>query len=1345
MARHWRCTNGHTWMGDIGALTYCPECNSRDVFEIRTKAGDEPTIQIEAASAKTFSQPRRAPKDASPVRPPAPKDANAETFVQPKPAGASGQTVIQPLSGRSESTSVQFPKAAAESTVTQIPAGDVSNRTLVQSGEPGQISTHELPIPSASESTMIAAAPAAAGQTLVQPVPDTAGKTLVCEIQGGPGTGEPMVCVPGSESPTFTGSSTSDSTLDLAPSVMRDATVQFESSPGGDKTIETEYVGATGQWDEPDEGATAITDGKQCSGQSATELSASESSVQRGGRRSGETAETKVKPGRREPPRAKPSDGKTPQVAGYEILGVLGRGGMGVVYKARQKGLNRLVALKMIIGGAHAGAGERGRFEAEALAVAKLQHTNIVQVYEVGDSDGLPYFSLEFIDGGSLSDKMDGKPLPARIAVGVVEQLARAVHYAHSNGIVHRDLKPANILLKTQDDTDPNAETKPDYGTHSRLGALRLPFTPKITDFGLAKDLQSESGLTGTGAIMGTPSFMSPEQAEGKTKEIGPATDIHALGAILYDALTGRPPFLGADPMATIMQVRLMEPVPPSRWQPGLPRDLETVCLKCLEKAPARRYATAGELADDLRRFLNDEPVHARPTAWWEKVWKWCRRRPATAGLIALGAVMILGGATLAATFAHWQHQRAETEHELRTEAENERNRARVQEQLAQQESARAQANFDAARDAMDSFLTRVGDERLRREPRTERLQAQLLEDALKFYDRFLKTGDGADPGVRREAGWAYQRAGRVREMLGKRADAIAAYRQAVRLFADLDQQEPTEAINRKGLADSYRQLAIALEADNQRAEADQAFSAAKEILDQLVAQEPADPVYRVELAVLLNNRGTQLASRRQAVEAAGAYRDALSVLEAGGGLKSVRLESAKTHANLGTLLLTMNQIVAGRDNLQRAVAQFEQLAENEDDPRYAHELGRATANLGTACMLAQDFDHAVGVYRQAETVLGQLASKFPRVPDYRFELAKTHDNIAEVLQSTKGRTAAEPERVLARDIYRDLAAAYRDNDDYRLRYALSLDLLGVYLAETGKREEAITAIRDSVGLLQKLAADDPYDPDVQRHLGQRLVNLGILLAREGQDAEAETTYARAIAVLSGAVQRWPALDSARKSLIDAYSNQAYLMKHLNRTGEEEAAWAQAAKLQIKRATDFPDRPDAAADAARTQYTLAAMRIEKPPIALAALRDAYDWQSRAVKLAPQRTDLVANLGMYGSSLVEALTNLGDHAAAAKTAERVVGELPQNWAGLPKIAGFLSQGLRTAREDQKLSDAEREQAVKQYGAIALSVIRRAVAGGYKDSAALQAMPELAPLRDSPEFKAEFTKLIEAIGK
>ncbi len=274
-------------------------------------------------------------------------------------------------------------------------------------------------------------------------------------------------------------------------------------------------------------------------------------------------------------------------IAGYEILGELGRGGMGVVYKARQPGLNRIVALKMILHADHAGADEKMRFEREAQAIARLEHPNIVQVYAIREHEGKPFFSLEFVTGGALDKKLTVNSLSTSDGASLVETLACGMDAAHQADVIHRDLKPANVLI-TEDGI------------------------PKITDFGLAKNLD-EAGQTQSGAIMGTPSYMAPEQAAGKTQLVGPGADVYALGAILYECLTGKPPFQAPTAMDILLQVISSPPVPPSQVRGGIPRNLETICLKCLEKEPTNRYETAELLAEDLRRYQNGEPITARP------------------------------------------------------------------------------------------------------------------------------------------------------------------------------------------------------------------------------------------------------------------------------------------------------------------------------------------------------------------------------------------------------------------------------------------------------------------------------------------------------------------------------------------------------------------------------------------------------------------------------------------------------------------------------------------------------------------------------------------------------------
>jgi WD40 repeat protein len=325
-----------------------------------------------------------------------------------------------------------------------------------------------------------------------------------------------------------------------------------------------------------------------------------------------------------------PRPGVLPQVAGYELLEEIGRGGMGVVYKARQDGLNRLVALKMLLPFAVPTAEQLARFRTEAEALARLSHPNVVPIYEVGACPAGPFFSMEFVPGPSLATYLDGRPCEPGAAARFTEVLADAIAAVHHRGIVHRDLKPANVLLGPRGDASATGLTRP--GARPALDE----YEPKLTDFGLAKDQSAPKMLTLSGTTLGTPCYMAPEQAGGRVEKIGPPADLYSLGAILYEMLSGRPPFEGATPAETIALLIGDEPPSLTRLRHGLPRDLITICMKCLEKSPRRRYATAKDLGDDLRRFRRGEAIRARAIGPIGRTYRWCRRRPLVASLIAL-------------------------------------------------------------------------------------------------------------------------------------------------------------------------------------------------------------------------------------------------------------------------------------------------------------------------------------------------------------------------------------------------------------------------------------------------------------------------------------------------------------------------------------------------------------------------------------------------------------------------------------------------------------------------------------------------------------------------------------
>ncbi len=519
----------------------------------------------------------------------------------------------------------------------------------------------------------------------------------------------------------------------------------------------------------------------------------------------------------------------------YEITRELARGGMGVVFLARQVSLNRKVALKMILAGQLADDIDVKRFYTEAEAAANLDHPGIVPIHEVGQHDGQHYFSMGFVEGQSLAQLLATGPLPPRDAAALLAKVADAIEYAHSRGVIHRDLKPGNILL------GPNGN-------------------PRVTDFGLAKKVAGDSGLTASGQIMGTPSFMPPEQAGGNRGDVGPAADVYSLGATLYAMVTGRPPFQAATAMDTVIQVVGNEPVAPRRLNAGIPRDLETIVLKCLEKEPAKRYESAAALAGDLRRFLSGEPILARPVGPAERAWRWSKRNRLVASLLTIVAILTAAGTTTITVL--WLRAESSRREAL---AATERTKQALKDEMAA--SARAEASAATARRAVNDYLDKITDSPQLHRPGLIGLRRDLLTQALTYYENFLRDS-ATDPSLHAEAAAAQNRAAMIQTELGDTNRAIETGRRAVDLVERLVRDHPETSAYRQLLARSLVSLANALRTTRQPQEALAAYRRAAEIHETLFRTEPANTDYAADLAVTWSNLANVLGNSGQTQEA---------------------------------------------------------------------------------------------------------------------------------------------------------------------------------------------------------------------------------------------------------------------------------------------------------------------------------------------------------------------------------------------------------------------------------------------------------------------------------------------
>lgn len=649
-------------------------------------------------------------------------------------------------------------------------------------------------------------------------------------------------------------------------------------------------------------------------------------------------------------------------VAGYELLGRLGEGGMGIVYRARQQRAGRIVALKIVRPDLlhRLKAEERqiavARFFTEARAAARLEHEHIVTVYEVGEAEGLHYFSMRYVEGPSLAELLRDGPLEGRRAASLLEPVARAIAAAHLVGVLHRDLKPQNILVDARTDR-----------------AL-------VADFGVAKCLDMEEGPTRHGEVLGTPQYMSPEQFRDSA-HVTAAADVYSLGALLYTLLTGRPPHHAATPVETLRQVLHDDPVPPRKLNAAIDRELETICLKCLEKEPARRMQSAEMLADELHRYLQGEPILSHPLSRTDRAVRWCQRNRLAASMLGIAVLGVL--VALTASTAGYLAARA----------------AR----------AEADASFHDARDAVDGFFTWFSEEALLDQPGLQQHREDLLERALNYYKKFL-AHRGNDPGLKHDIAQAQWRVGLITEELDSPAAALPLYRSALASLEPIDAPATrADVLNAMGRV------------QHKLGQLDESLAAYKEAIrlrEELAKAAPNDREAARKLASSYMNLGLVERDR-------GDLAQAISLLERSQSLRhrlldeasesKVRRDLAMGYQNRASLAHDQEQIEAAASHWRQAVALFEQLLVDEPfDLHNQYRLAVCFRGLGDA---AADVSAALPEYESAVKILEPLARQNPRVVAYQAELASLYINVGESAFEQQKHQLAKERLLQAREI----------------------------------------------------------------------------------------------------------------------------------------------------------------------------------------------------------------------------------------------------------------------------------------------------------------------------------------
>jgi eukaryotic-like serine/threonine-protein kinase len=1072
----------------------------------------------------------------------------------------------------------------------------------------------------------------------------------------------------------------------------------------------------------------------------------------------------------------------------FRILRPYAKGGLGAVFVALDRELHCEVALKQILEEHADDPDSRRRFVAEAEITGGLEHPGVVPVYGLGtDADGHPYYAMRFIKGNSLKDaiarfhedetlnKEHGRrSLELRKLLRRFTDVCNAIDYAHSRGVIHRDLKPANIIVGKHGET-----VVVDWGLAKAVGRA----DPSVGERSLAPS-SSGSSETVPGSALGTPAYMSPEQARGELDRLGPRSDVYSPGATLHCLLTGKPPFQGDDIGVILRAVQEGQLQRPSQHQPTLDKALDAVCLKAMATRPEDRYPTPRALADDLDRWMADEPV----TAWREpfsrraRRWAWRNRTAVTAALVAMLAVVVGLGAVTAV--------QARGNSDLRAANREVR---RVNTELAA-EKTRVQGRYDLAMDAIKTFHTGASEDFLLKQDQFRELRDRLLKSAAEFYGALgALLGEESDVASRRALYQANFELAGLTAKVGRQEEALAAHRAVLAAREALAAEPGADAGAKTDVGRSLTAVARLLEATGHTDEAILAYRKAEERLAPLADPSPAAAPARAALAFCRAWLGWLLQTTGHSEEGLAVLRLARSEQEAlaatPGATTQSRRELADTVNNISGILLRTGKQPEAELEYRAALLMNTKLAdENPAVSEFRSEQANSHWNLGSFFAETGKPTEAVAEYRDALAIRQKLAAGHPGITEFRSRLVLSHRWLGVVLSMTGEQSEAEAEVREAIALDHKLAD---DDPTFRSNLALDQTVLGNLLLHSGRPSQAEAECRAALAIRQKVADDHPTVADFRSSLASAHRSLGNLLMQTDRPSGAEAEYRAALAIQQKLADDNPAITRFRNSLADAHNILGNVLTRTGRPSGAEEEYRQALTIWQKMADDNPTVTDFRSSLALIHENIGWLLVQtgKPSeaeadhhAALALLRKLAeenprdrDYRNRAANIDNNLSVVFRRLGRpaealdhceralavrealvkedpsetgFRAGLAENYLNrglvrgaLGDPAGAAADARRALAL----WDGLPSRSEeqwfffACSHAALAGLADQAGSGVSAEEAASEADA-AMPLLRKAAAMGYRSANSFHTDDALDPLRDRPDFRLLLMDLV-----